>query len=448
MMMEALFHGHFRNGHNNRYRRLIPVVLTEANLIKKAVLCFLLCGSLTNALALTLSEAESIALQADPLVESHKATARSFDEKSVADGTLPDPRLRLGVVNVPVDTFDFKQENMTQIKLGIQQSFPRGDTLELKQQQSKWMANAALAQAEDARLKVSRDVRETYLNLYYEIAANRIVRETRELFSKLVRITESSYAAGRVNQQDVVLADLELSRLDDRATKIQAREESYRAQLAQWVGESAWGALDDTFPKLPLMPESINLNQMIVQHPLIRAQTAKVEASRKETDMARQDYRPGWSATLDYGFRSGNNPNGTERSDFATALVSLDIPLFTSNRQDKNVAANEQKTAAVKYLKDDKLRKLRRMYDKGRHVWERLGDREDLYRNSLLASAKNNSAASLLAYQSGVSEFNTLMRAQITELDVRLEDLRIRVDRAVAQARLLYITGDPDNENE
>jgi outer membrane protein TolC len=75
-----------------------------------------------------------------------------------------------------------------------------------------------------------------------------------------------------------------------------------------------------------------------------------------------------------------------------------------------------------------------------------LSEREDLYKNNLLAAAKNNSKAALQAYRSGVSEFNTLMRAQITELDVRLEDLRVRVDRAATQARLLYITGEPDNE--
>ena len=76
----------------------------------------------------------------------------------------------------------------------------------------------------------------------------------------------------------------------------------------------------------------------------------------------------------------------------------------------------------------------------------RLGERESLYKNSLLTAAKNNSKVSLKAYQSGVSEFDTLMRAQITELDVRLEDLRVRIDRATAQARLLYITGDTNNE--
>ena len=38
------------------------------------------------------------------------------------------------------------------------------------------------------------------------------------------------------------------------------------------------------------------------------------------------------------------------------------------------------------------------------------------------------------------------MRARITELDVLLNDLRVRVDYAKAQARLLYLA--PDNMSQ
>ncbi len=392
--------------------------------------------------ALSLKQAEQIALDADPVINSHRATSRAFDEESVSSGTLPDPKLLLGAVNVPVDTFDLSQEPMTQLKVGVRQDFPRGRSLELNQQQAQWMSRSALAQAEDTKQKVLSDVRQAYLNLYYEVSALYIVTETKKLFSNLVNITESNYAAGRVNQQDVLQASLELSRLDDRTVKIRGMEESYRAELAQWIGELAWQPIEDDFPELPDMPAANDINQVIASHPLIKAQSASVNATRTKTDIAKQDYRPGWSASLDYGFRSGTNPDGSSRSDFATALVSLDIPLFTSNRQDKNVAASQEKTNAARYEKDDRLRQLKRMYEKDLHLWQRLGERAELYRNSLLSSAKNNTRASLNAYQSGVTEFNTLMRAQITELDVRLEDLRVRVDRAITQARLLYITGD------
>jgi outer membrane protein TolC len=59
----------------------------------------------------------------------------------------------------------------------------------------------------------------------------------------------------------------------------------------------------------------------------------------------------------------------------------------------------------------------------------------------MLREAGANAQASLKAYQSGVTEFTTLMRARITDLDVRLDELRIRVDRAKAHARLLYLAG-------
>jgi outer membrane protein TolC len=401
----------------------------------------------SNVSALDLPLAEQLAIDSDPSIETFRVTALSFEDASVADDTLPDPRLRLGAVNVPLDSFDLEQEQMTQLKVGIRQDFPRGDVLSIKQQQSQYLSRASLSMADDARLKVLRDVRETYLNLFYEVSAYQIVRETRQLFSELVKITESNYAAGRVNQQDVILAGLELARLDDRSTKIKAREESYRVRLSQWIGDVAWNDIDSVFPPLPALPEEIDLNDVIPQHPLIRAESAKVNASKQMTEMARQEYKPGWSLLLDYGYRSGNNPDGTERSDFATAIVSLDVPLFTGNRQDKKVSASEKKISAARYLKDDQLRKLKQMYEKNYHLWQRLQERELLYKNSLLTAARNNTKASLKAYQSGVTEFNTLMRAEITALDVRLEDLRVRVDRAVAQANILYILGDTNYEN-
>ena len=413
--------------------------------VLNSLLSCLLCSAFlfsANAAALNLQQAEQLAIQSDPSIESYKATSRSFVDESVADDTLPDPKLRFGAVNVPVDTFDLEQEQMTQIKVGIQQDFPRGDVLSIKQRQSQYLSHAAMSMADDVQLKIVRDVRETYLNLFYEIRAYQIIRETRKLFSELVKITESNYAAGRVNQQDVVLAGLELSRLDDRSTKILARDESYRAELEQWIGDVAWNNLSPDFPVLPDLPQQVDLNKVIPAHPLIRAESAKIDASKQMTEMARQQYKPGWSLLVDYGFRSGNNPDGSERADFATAIVSLDIPLFTGNRQDKAVSSNEQKISSARYSKDDQLRKLKKLYEKNQHLWMRLGEREQLYKSSLLTAAENNSKVSLKAYQSGVSEFDTLMRAQITELDVRLEDLRIRVDRAAAQARLLYITGD------
>ena len=395
------------------------------------------------ALSLSLQQAEKLALATDPLVLRHQASSRAYSAESTANSTLPDPKLRLGVFNVPLDTFSTTEDPSTQLRVGIQQEFPRGDSTELKQQQSQWLAQAAMAQAKDESLKLLMNVRDTYLNLYYEVKAAAIVNDAHQLFSKLVKITEDQYAAGRANQQDVIRADLELSRLEDRLTKIKSSEDEYRAYLAQWIGELAWQDIDSHLPTLPAIPaEDIDINELLTRHPSVMAETAKIEASRTMIDVARQDYKPGVGAFVEYRRRFGENIDGSDRSDMMAAMVTVDIPLFTENRQDKNVAAREESANAARYSRDDRLRVLKRMLDKDRAVYRRLGEREYIYRNKLVSSAVNNAEASLNAYQSGVTEFTTLMRARITELDVRLESLRIKVDRMRAQARLLYITGE------
>ena len=257
------------------------------------------------AIALSLQQAELLALEADPLIKSYRASSRSFDAESSANGTLPDPKLRLGMFNVPLDSFSTTEDPSTQLRIGIQQEFPRGDTTDLKQQQSRWLAQAAMAQANDEKLKLLLNVRDAYLNLYYEIQAGNIVNETRELFVKLAKITEDQYAAGRVNQQDVIRADLELSRLEDRATKIQGNEDEYRAYLAQWIGDVAWQDVDSHVAVLPEVTDNIDINELLTQHPSVVAETAKVEASRKMIEVTRQDYKPGIGAFVEYRKRFG-----------------------------------------------------------------------------------------------------------------------------------------------
>ncbi len=390
---------------------------------------------------LSLQQAESIALQSDPLVNSQLATANALENESTAAGTLPDPKFRLGMFNVPLDTFELDQNPTTQLRLGIQQAFPRGDVLDIQAERAAIKSRAALARAEDAKRKILRDLREAWLNVYYQNEAARVIVDTKDLFSKLVKITEDQYAAGRANQQDVIRADLELSRLDDRHTKILSKQDQYRAVLAQWIGDAAWQSLDSSFPQLP-PPKLDDINAIITAHPAIQAMRDEVDAARKMTEMAKQDYSPGYNAFVEYRKRFGNNPDGSERTDMMAAMVTMDIPLFTENRQDKKVAANEELARAAQFRLDDKLRNLKRMFEKSQAMYQRSAEREQLYHDELLDSARENSEAALNAYQSGVTEFTTLMRAQITELDVRLNELRVRVDKAIAQARLLYITGE------
>jgi outer membrane protein TolC len=423
----------------NNDDRLYPRVTKARPAI---LLLTLFAGMQTHAGAvLTLGEAEQIAIGGDPVIAADRARAQALSEIAIADGQLPDPRLKAGVANLPLDTFEVNQEPMTQLVVGVEQSFPPGDTLRYRRLQGEWQSEAEQASAQDNTRKLVRDVRNRYLELWYQDQAGRIVAESRDLFIQLVDITRGQYATGRANQQDVLNASLELARLDDRATRIENAEETSRAELGKWLGEAVARPLDSRFPVLPALPAKAVLEAALPEHPAIRMETARIESETQGVRMAREQYKPGWSIGLAYGQRYGEDAAGNSRPDMLTALVSVDLPLFPGQRQDRRLAASVQQAEAARYTRADRLRKLKEMLETEYANYQRLGERATLYDNRLLREASANAEAALNAYQSGVTEFTTLMRARITDLDVRLDALRLRVDRARAQANLLYLAG-------
>ena len=396
-----------------------------------------------NALAaLDLDETVRLALLDDPAIKAMQTRASAISDAAVADVQLPDPQLKTGLYNLPVDDFDIDREPTTQLRLGLVQAFPRGKTLQYTQQQTEWLAQAELANSKITERKLVRDVRKHFLELYYQIQAEQVVRESRKLFAQLVDITQAHYANGRVSQQDVLSASLELYRLDDRTTRILNEADKGRAALMKWIGDAALLPIDDQFPELPNIPSKETIAAALPEHPLIRTETAKLAASKRKIQIANEQYKPGWSAGLEYRKRFGDDPDGDSRADMMAAMVTVDLPMFTKNRQDKRLSASIQMAESAQLTRDDRLRELKRMLDTDYANWSRLGERSSLYDGELVRDAAANVQASLKAYQSGVTEFTTLMRARITDLDVRLQDLRIRVDRAKSQANLLYIAGE------
>ncbi len=423
--------------------RIPPGVRVQSasyNYLFAAFILISLMGWHTPTLAeLSLVEAEKIAGEADPLVAASQARALALTDSAIADGQLPDPKLRFGVYNLPTDTFDIDQEPTTQVRLGIQQAFPRGDTLKYKQKQTTWKSTAEQQRSETIGLKVNRNVRLEFLELFYQVRAGQIIQRSRDVFSNLVKITQAHYGAGRVSQQDVLRAELELSRLDDRATHIRNREAVSRAALRKWIGKASSMEIEDSFPALPELASLSVMSDDLQNHSEIRMESARIEAWNQGVNIAREQYKPGWSIGVEYRARFGDNNDGSDRTDMTAAMVTVDLPLFADKRQDRRLSASQQQANAARLVRDDRMRILQETLDREYANWQRLGERETLYKNRLLRESRANATASLNAYQSGVTEFTTLMRARLTELDVRLQDLRIRVDKSKAHARLLYI---------
>ena len=133
---------------------------------------------------------------------------------------------------------------------------------------------------------------------------------------------------------------------------------------------------------------------------------------------------------------------GGGRDDFLSAMVLVDIPLFTGQRQDKRVLAGKHHYLAAKFARTDQLRELARQAGRIYALWRQLGERYALYESHTIIEAQQNADTTLKAYQNDVADFTTLMRARLLELNTRLAMIRLHADRAKVQSDLLYFVGD------
>lgn len=392
---------------------------------------------------LALPEAEQLALAKDPVTRQLEAQAGAFSEHAVADGQLPDPQLSFGIAEVPLPNFNIARNPDTELQLGISQSFPRGQTLRYKSEQTQAMASAEEARAENQRRTVLKALRIAYFELFYQVHAEYILEENTRLFAQLREITELQYAAGRDVQHEVIRAQLEFSLLEDKLAEVIASQGVARAELAKWISEpEAERPLPLDLPQLPPMPEPAALFALLPQHPLMQAENALVDASEKSVAIAREQYKPGWMLSVMFADRtSGGFAENTSR-DFLTAMVTLDLPLFREKRQDRNLAASQKEHMAAQFSRADRLRELRQMAEAGYTSFQQLGKRLALYRSRATIEAAQTVEAAFNAYQNGVTDFTTLVRARMAVLDTQLGLLRVQVDRAKAQANLLHLAGE------
>jgi outer membrane protein TolC len=421
-----------------------------------AMASFFLGGSVPAvAEVLSLKTAVQAAQDNDPWLVENRHSQSALEARSVAAGSLPDPTVSLGLANLPVDTFDIDQEPMTQINVGVSQIIPRGDSLKLKREQLQTASREYPQQRRERRARTVVTVGRLWLDAYKVQESITLIENDRPLFEQLVDVAEASYssALGRTRQQDIVRALLELTSLDDRLTKLRQMQETILENLSEWVSGYFLEQYQIATPsasspagaglQLPRkLPDIAGLNKPLytadqeadpqalyvyfADHPAVLAIEQKITASELGIELARQSYKPMWRVNAGYGYR--DDPPSGDRADFISLGLSFDLPVFTKNRQDKEVLAAVSQAEAVKTTKWSLVRKMIAGFEKNRVQLKRLQERQTLYQVQLLPQMHEQAEASLTAYTNDDGDFAEVVRARIAELNARIEALEIDVE--------------------
>ena len=427
----------------------MPTFRSVAASLVVLAISLLLPASATPARAqeLTLAEAERIALERDAMTREMQTQAQAMRERAVMEGELMDPELRLGAVNVPVDSFSLDEEDMTMLEVGVSQEFQPGKSRQLSRKQMGQLATAMDATAQDRERLVRREVRKLWTQLAYVGAARNVLASQTTWVEQMRQSARARYASGEGKQLDVLQAGLEAAMLREQQLDLDRDEAMYRSQFSFWLGaDEAARARPTTIGARAELEPLATLEARLSAHPAQLDYERRLDAARTAIDVAREKRKPGWMLDVSYGFRQGDmqlaDGMAEPRSDMLSAMVTVDLPFFTKNRQDREVSAARLEERGLHERHEDHRREMQAMLVEAWTTANRTADLERFYEDELLKLADQSVQAALLAWRSNRAMLDEVVMVRRVATETRMKHLRLAADRALAQHEIDYLAGE------
>lgn len=398
---------------------------------------------------LLLEGAVAQALRENPNLAQMQARYRALQEIPAQHGTLPDPVLSVNAMNLPTDTFNAGQEPMTQMQIGISQAFPFPGKLALREQISEFAADAAGHGVEETRIRLIRDVKRSWWQLYYLDRALDVVASNQALLRNFVQVVRTKYEVADGRQQDVLLAQLELSKLIDQQIDLEALRRSQAIQLNLLMAVPADSDLRlpvNIDESLPTLASAELLQQRAeTRRPLLQQLDSQVESARSQLELANKDYYPDFKLGLAYGERRGDGPGGATRPDLLSLMFSVNLPVHTSRRQSSAVKQRTHELSTHRYQLEDELARVRAEVLQAVTEYERAGQQLALFKGGIIPQAQQTVASMLAGYQVDEVDFLNLVRSQITLFNYQLRYWRVMTQANQALAQLVAAVGEENS---
>ncbi len=398
-------------------------------------------GDVEHEALVTLSEYLAQAALKNPELEAAFYRWKAALEKVSQVKALPDPRFTFGYFIRSIETRTGPQR----ARLGIAQTFPWFDKLNLKGDMAMQEANAARAQYDAIKLKIFYEVRDAYYEYAYLAKAIEITRENIGLLGYLENVARARYSAGAIPYADVLRTQVELGKLEDRLRTLMDLRKPIMARLNAAMNmpvdtELPWP------PDIPVMLISLTDEELFEQLPEYNPQIKRyeyLEAKEKAgIDLAQKEFLPdvtfGLETIVTDPALNPMTPDSGE--DPVIASVSINIPLWLGKRRAavreatvRRLSAIRNRTGTRQKLLSDLQLALYKYRDGHRKI--------DLYRDTLIPKADQSLGVTLEAFQTGVRSSLDLIDAEKTLLEFELSYIRAVADQAQSFAKLEMLMG-------
>lgn len=399
-------------------------------------LAILTPGALPRAQALSFEDALRSGEAQAPRLAAQRFALSAASHQLGRAGELPDPRLKLGLDNLPVTgpgryryDFDF----MTQRSVGIAQDFPNEAKRAARNARALRQRDLEEAGLAAQRVLVRREIATAWLDLHYAEQARIMLIKLVDQVRLQSDAVPAGVARGRQTAADGYAMRSALEQTRDRIIEQERAVAKARIALAAWIGADA----ERPLAALPDMggfshpPEQ--LVARLAEHPTLKVFDEREALARAEVDLARSTRERDWSLEIGYSQRRPNFEN------MISVAVAIDLPIARERRQDRDVATKLAEVEQARAQHEDARRAHEAEVRSLLADWATAGRRVERFESLLLPLARERAQAALAAYQGGRGELAPVLEADRVVVETELARIQSESERARAWAGLNFL---------
>jgi outer membrane protein TolC len=386
---------------------------------------------------ITLNELLKDAAEHNPEIISSAHAAAAMKAEIPAAGTLPDPTVKFQTMGNIIPPTLMKGDPSSGRFYTIEQEIPFPGKLGLKESAASAEAAAQGWEHEVVRRKVTSELKQAYFELYLVNKSIDTLMKNKELLENFEHIAESRYQVGQTSQQDVLKAQVELSKVLDKLLGMGQKKRVAEAKINNLLyrpAETPVGRPAE-FRKSELSLSVEELTQLAVAGaPEIKAKESTITRREYGVDLARKEYYPDFAVGFTYVERNDN-------PEMYGLMVSAKVPLYFWRRQRPELEAARLNLLSAKSARDSTSSTVRYQI-KEAYATATTSDRlAQLYSSAIVPQSNLALNSAIANYQVGKIDFLQLIDASLSLLEYQLKYYEATTEFHKALAQLEALAG-------
>jgi len=396
-----------------------------------------LTSATAQAAALSLEQTLDLAQRYSAELSASRNQVRAFGAMADSARQLPDPELKFGIENLPVQGSNarrFTREGMTMQRVGVMQTFVSADKRERKADTLLAQSASASAQEQVIRAQLQRDTAKAWLDLALSEKAAQAARQLLNETGRQIPVQRSGVASGSAAASSTLALQSALSAMRDNLTLAERDVSLAQTRLYQLTGETfdgVAGALP-RYQRLPAEPQT--LEQGVSAHPEVVLAAREADVAKARSAQSAVASKPDVGVEVYYARRA------EAYGDLAGVMFTVGMPIFQSHRQDKDYAADVSRAMEandrLSQATRDRVALVRSLvaeYQAAQTLWRRK-------QQEIVPLSQQRLQVVTAEYRSGQATLDAVLDARRSLLDVQLSAINAEKEMAQRWAAVRYLT--------